>query len=120
MPDRQIRIVRKPDNTAQPEDGFRTQLQKGATVMFTVPPGATGVSIEFKGRSPFDSNVLQYGHSVAITAVHDDGDPKANVYPYECTLIIDGQTIHSKPSGAVGIVGGIAGGEIEVIPGSNQ
>jgi hypothetical protein len=97
---REIRIVKKPDGNVEPEDGFRTSIQQGQTVLFTAP-GSKGVSIEFVEGSPFSEPPV-YGKELTVTA-------PGGVFGYLCEIKIGDEVFKSKNKNA--------GGEIEVPPG---
>ena len=101
---REIKIVRKGDHV-EPQEGRRTLVNEGDTVVFTLPPGATGATIRFPGRTPFATQEVAYGAATPL-AVVVQAAPAQNRYPFVCEMTIGGQTLRSEPPN---------GGEMEVI-----
>ena len=108
-----IKIIRTPAGDIQPEGGVTTRHRSGEGVKFTTDPGAQGVTLTFSGDSPFGpgKKTIGYGVEHTVTAVFNGSDPNRNLYPYMCTLSINGQTFVGKPGKHNG------GGEMEVIRG---
>ena len=101
---REIKIVRKGDHV-EPQEGRRTLVNEGDTVVFTLPPGATGATIRFPGPTPFATQEVAYGAATPL-AVVAHAAPARNRYPFVCEMTIGGQTLRSEPPN---------GGEMEVI-----
>jgi len=101
---REIKIVRN-GNHVEPQEGRRVPVKEGETVVFTLPPGATGVKIRFPGRTPFASQEVSYNVGTRL-AVIAEATPAQNLYPFVCEITIDGKTLRSEPPN---------GGEMEVI-----
>ena len=101
---REIKIVKNGDHV-EPLEGRRTSVNEGETVVFTLPPGATGASIRFPGPTPFATRDVAYGVATAL-AVVAQSDRAQNIYPFVCEMTIGGQTLRSEPPN---------GGEMEVI-----
>ena len=101
---REIKIVRNGDHV-EPQEGRRTLVNEGETVVFTLPPGATGAMIRFPGPTPFATQDVAYGAPTPLAAVVHSARAK-NLYPFVCEITIGGQTLRSEPPN---------GGEMEVI-----
>jgi hypothetical protein len=101
---REIKIVRNGDHV-EPQEGRRTPVKEGETVVFTLPPDATGVTIRFPGRTPFASQEVAYGVAMPLAVVAQAARAQ-NIYPFVCEITIGGQTLRSEPPN---------GGEMEVI-----
>jgi hypothetical protein len=108
-----IKIIRTPAGDIQPEGGVTTRHRPGEVVKFMTDPSAQGVTLTFTGASPFgpDKTTIGYGVDHTVTAAFNASDPNGNLYPYMCTLSINGQTFVGKPGKHNG------GGEMEVIRG---
>jgi hypothetical protein len=101
---REIKIVRNGDHV-EPQEGRRTPVKEGDTVLFTLPLGATGVTIRFPGRTPFTSTEVAYGVPTTLVA-RVQATQALNIYPFVCEITIGEQTLRSEPPN---------GGEMEVI-----
>lgn len=101
---REIKIVRNGDHV-EPQEGRRVLVEEGETVVFTLPPGATGATIRFPARTPFASQEVAYGAATPLAVVVQAARPQ-NIYPFTCEITIGGQTLRSEPPN---------GGEMEVI-----
>jgi hypothetical protein len=101
---REIKIVRNGDHV-EPQEGRRTLVKEGETVVFTLPPGATGAKITFPNRTPFATQEVAYGAATPL-AVMAQAARAQNIFPFVCEMTIGGQILRSEPPN---------GGEMEVI-----
>ena len=101
---REIRIVRNGDHV-EPQEGRRVPVREGETVVFTLPPGATGATIKSPGPTPFATREVAYGSATPLAAMAQAVRTQ-NIYPFVCEMTIGGQTLRSEPPN---------GGEMEVI-----
>ncbi len=101
---REIKIVTNGDHV-EPQEGRRVPVNEGETVVFTLPPGATGATIRFPGPTPFATREVTYGAATPIAVVAHAARAH-NVYPFVCEMTIGGKTLRSEPPN---------GGEMEVI-----
>src|SRR5262245_4946122 len=96
-------LVRPENAPPRTTNNRRTKVPRGETIMFTTPPGFSGVSITFDGASPFGASpldkVIGYGSSRQVPAAAPIG-----VFPYTCVI--------TGPDGVQHSSGG--GGEIEI------
>ncbi len=93
-----------------PAKGKRTPVPPGATVIFALgDPGATSLTVTFPNNSPFGDvapvQTVKGGDAHRVEREVNASDPKANVYIFDCTAIINGTPVAAK-----------GGGEIEIGP----
>jgi hypothetical protein len=100
-----IKIERKPDKTLQPVGALRQKLKAGSDVLFTIAPPLGGLTITFRGKSPFGVRTVNYGEIHTVKVTHDSANPSKNVFKFDC----EDPKAGDGPSRN--------GGELEIIPG---
>lgn len=92
----------KPDKKIVPKGDHRRQVKEGDTVIFRWP-NATG-RISFSGPNPFGQEELAWNTPHTVVKAFDSSPSANNVYPYNCSLELEGETLTS-----------VSGGEMEII-----